>query len=92
MVSMSRLAMAAVLALATLPAPALSQWLVTPPSPPSEWRPVEIPSPQQQPGDPAAGGQVLPGAPGEGNGEGTNSVQQPNAGCPYHERKLELLV
>ena len=85
-----QIALAAVMALAALPGPALSQWVVTPPTPPSEWRSIEVP--MSQPRDPATAGQGSPGASNDGSDDNGNAAQQPNAGCPYQERRLELLV
>lgn len=90
MPSTSRTALAAVLALAAFTGPAICQWVVTPPTPPNEWRQFEIPLPR--PRDPASAGQASPGAPNDSNDENGNTVQQPNAACPYQERKLDLLV
>ncbi len=92
MLSMSRIVMAAGAMFAVSNGPALGQWLVTPPTPPSEWRQIEVP--RLQPRDPAAAGQPAPGEPATGarQGDNGNADQQPNAGCPYQERKLELLV
>ena len=89
---MCRIAMAAALVLAASNGTAISQWLVTPPTPPSEWRPIEVP--RQPSRDPAAVGQPGPGEPasGDGQSDNDNAARQPNAGCPYQERKLELLV
>ena len=72
------------------PNPAVAQWLVTPPldSPPAAQRPPEgyrgQQQPRQSPGDANAAPQD--GQDGEGN------AAAPPAGCPYQERKLELLV
>ena len=90
-----RAAMAAVLLASTSLAPgpgsASAQWLVTPPldRPPVPQRPPEwllrreapLPTPDGAPGSPQAG-------PGRDNGQ----AAPPAAGCPYQEKKLDLLV
>ena len=84
----SRLAALAVVILMASAGTASSQWLVTPPldnppvaQRPSEWLRREAPAP-------------APGAPVEPRtgAEDENTAQPPAAGCPYFEKKLELLV
>ena len=68
---------------------ATAQWLVSPPldTPPAPQRPPE-----------GYGRQVPQAVPGETNAapqrdqEGEGNAAAPPAGCPYSERKLELLV
>ncbi len=68
---------------------AAAQWLISPPldSPPAPQRPPE-----------GYGRQIPQAAPGEtnaapqGDQEGEGNAAAPPAGCPYNERKLELLV
>ena len=72
------------------PSPALAQWLVSPPldSPPAAQRPPEGYRRQLQPRQSPGDADVAP----QDSQEGEGNAAAPPAGCPYQEKKLELLV